>query len=209
MVGHVVLHVPVIARTLAEVGRLGSPRSTEHVRVSTGARFSVEDPIWALGPHDVALSLRMMGRAPIAVRARRDGASIVAAARFSNGAESRFRFSRAGQAPLRRVDVAGDGYHLTADEASGRLISRSPAGSRDELVAGELTPLDLECRQFVQCVLGQTRPLEPLSDARMVITRADGSRLELVVTLRIDTAIEVAYYRHGGILPFVLRQLLG
>ncbi len=51
--------------------------------------------------------------------------------------------------------------------------------------------------------------LEPLSDARMVITRADGSRLELVVTLRIDTAIEVAYYRHGGILPFVLRQLLG
>jgi UDP-2-acetamido-3-amino-2,3-dideoxy-glucuronate N-acetyltransferase len=165
MVGHVVLHVPVIARTLAEVGRLGSPRSTEHVRVSTGARFSVEDPIWALGPHDVALSLRMMGRAPIAVRARREGASIVAAARFSNGAESRFRFSRSGQAPLRRVDVAGDDYHLTADEASGRLISRSPAGSRDELVAGELTPLDLECRQFVQCVLGQTRPLEPLSDA--------------------------------------------
>jgi aconitate hydratase len=29
------------------------------------------------------------------------------------------------------------------------------------------------------------------------------------VTLRIDTAIEVDYYRHGGILPYVLRQLLG
>ena len=28
------------------------------------------------------------------------------------------------------------------------------------------------------------------------------------VTLRIDTAIEVDYYKHGGILPFVLRQLL-
>jgi aconitate hydratase len=28
------------------------------------------------------------------------------------------------------------------------------------------------------------------------------------VTLRIDTAIEVQYYQHGGILPFVLRQLL-
>jgi aconitate hydratase len=28
------------------------------------------------------------------------------------------------------------------------------------------------------------------------------------VTLRIDTPIEIDYYRHGGILPFVLRQLL-
>ncbi|MBL0419711.1 aconitate hydratase AcnA [Ramlibacter sp. AW1] len=50
--------------------------------------------------------------------------------------------------------------------------------------------------------------LRPMSDARLVITRADGSRRELTVTLRIDTPIEVEYYRHGGILPFVLRQLL-
>jgi aconitate hydratase len=48
----------------------------------------------------------------------------------------------------------------------------------------------------------------PLSDARLAITAADGSRRELEVTLRIDTAIEVEYYKHGGILPFVLRQLL-
>jgi aconitate hydratase len=45
-------------------------------------------------------------------------------------------------------------------------------------------------------------------DATLVITRADGSRLEVLLTLRIDTPIEVDYYRHGGILPFVLRQLL-
>jgi aconitate hydratase len=50
--------------------------------------------------------------------------------------------------------------------------------------------------------------LTPQSDARLVITRADGSRQELTVTLRIDTPVEVAYYRAGGILPFVLRQLL-
>jgi aconitate hydratase len=30
-----------------------------------------------------------------------------------------------------------------------------------------------------------------------------------MVTVRIDTPIEVEYYRHGGILPYVLRQLLG
>ncbi len=50
--------------------------------------------------------------------------------------------------------------------------------------------------------------VKPLSNATLVLTAADGSRGELTVTLRIDTAIEVDYYRHGGILPYVLRQLL-
>jgi aconitate hydratase len=50
--------------------------------------------------------------------------------------------------------------------------------------------------------------VKPLSDALLKITSADGSVRELTVTLRIDTAIEVDYYKHGGILPFVLRQLL-
>ncbi|MEJ6024020.1 aconitate hydratase [Ramlibacter sp. PS4R-6] len=50
--------------------------------------------------------------------------------------------------------------------------------------------------------------LRPQSDAKVVVTRADGSKQEFVATLRIDTPIEVDYYRHGGILPFVLRQLL-
>jgi aconitate hydratase len=50
--------------------------------------------------------------------------------------------------------------------------------------------------------------LSPRSDARLVVSRSDGSREERTVTLRIDTPIEVDYYRHGGILPFVLRQLL-
>ncbi|MCE4557608.1 aconitate hydratase AcnA [Pelomonas cellulosilytica] len=50
--------------------------------------------------------------------------------------------------------------------------------------------------------------IRPQGDATMTITRPDGSTRAVTLTLRIDTAIEVAYYRHGGILPFVLRQLL-
>lgn len=50
--------------------------------------------------------------------------------------------------------------------------------------------------------------LRPQSRARLVVTREDGSREEIEVILRIDTPIEVDYYQHGGILPFVLRQLL-
>jgi aconitate hydratase len=50
--------------------------------------------------------------------------------------------------------------------------------------------------------------LTPRSDTRLVIHRADGTRDELLVTLRIDTPIEIDYYQAGGILPFVLGQLL-
>ena len=42
-----------------------------------------------------------------------------------------------------------------------------------------------------------------------VIHRKDGSMKEVPVLLRIDTPIEVDYYLHGGILPFVLRELVG
>lgn len=50
--------------------------------------------------------------------------------------------------------------------------------------------------------------LTPQSGATLVITSANGTRREISVILRIDTPIEVDYYRHGGILPYVLRGLL-
>ncbi len=66
--------------------------------------------------------------------------------------------------------------------------------------------LGLDGSEVVDVLLAED--LQPLSSARLVITAADGQRREVPVTLRIDTPIEVDYYRHGGILPFVLRQLL-
>ncbi|QHE85145.1 aconitate hydratase [Hydrogenophaga sp. BPS33] len=50
--------------------------------------------------------------------------------------------------------------------------------------------------------------LLPQSEARLVITSPNGKRREVAVILRIDTPVEVNYYRDGGILPYVLRQLL-
>jgi aconitate hydratase len=66
--------------------------------------------------------------------------------------------------------------------------------------------LGLQGNEVVDVVLDDE--IRPQADAKLVITAADGARREVTVTLRIDTAIEVDYYRHGGILPFVLRQLL-
>jgi aconitate hydratase len=42
----------------------------------------------------------------------------------------------------------------------------------------------------------------------LVIYRVGGKTQRVTIKLRIDTPIEVEYYKHGGILPFVLRQLL-
>jgi aconitate hydratase len=58
-------------------------------------------------------------------------------------------------------------------------------------------------------VLGLGDDLKPMSDATLVIHRADGRSEKVTVKSRVDTAIEVEYVRHGGILPYVLRQLLG
>jgi aconitate hydratase len=48
----------------------------------------------------------------------------------------------------------------------------------------------------------------PRQDVTLTIHRADGSTEEVPLILRIDTPIEIDYYLHGGILPYVLRQLL-
>jgi aconitate hydratase len=50
--------------------------------------------------------------------------------------------------------------------------------------------------------------VRPRQDVTLVIHRANEETEEVPLTLRIDTPIELDYYQHGGILPFVLRQLI-
>jgi aconitate hydratase len=57
-------------------------------------------------------------------------------------------------------------------------------------------------------LIGLDQGLKPMMEATLVIHRASGEREEVPLTLRIDTPIEVDYYLHGGILPYVLRQLI-
>ncbi len=55
---------------------------------------------------------------------------------------------------------------------------------------------------------GIDESLRPQQDVMLTITRRDGSSQSVALLLRIDTPIEVDYYRHGGILPYVLRGLV-
>jgi aconitate hydratase len=57
-------------------------------------------------------------------------------------------------------------------------------------------------------VVGLSDEVKPRQKLTLRITKPDGTAQDVPVTLRIDTPIEVEYYRHGGILPFVLRELM-
>jgi aconitate hydratase len=57
-------------------------------------------------------------------------------------------------------------------------------------------------------LVGLGANLKPQQDLTLRITRANGQVEDVAVRCRIDTPIEIDYYQHGGILPYVLRQLV-
>jgi aconitate hydratase len=57
-------------------------------------------------------------------------------------------------------------------------------------------------------IVGLGASLKPQQDLALRITRKDGGVEDVPVRCRIDTPIEIDYYQHGGILPYVLRQLV-
>jgi len=57
-------------------------------------------------------------------------------------------------------------------------------------------------------IVGLDANIKPQQDLTLKITRKDGSVENVAVRCRIDTPIEIDYYQHGGILPYVLRQLV-
>lgn len=58
-------------------------------------------------------------------------------------------------------------------------------------------------------ILGIDNDLKPQQQATLRVHKADGSSFDLPIVVRIDTPVEKDYYRAGGILPYVLAQILG
>ncbi|WP_244816779.1 aconitate hydratase AcnA [Caballeronia sp. Lep1P3] len=89
---------------------------------------------------------------------------------------------------------------------------------RSNLVGMGVLPLQFKGADSVQSlnitgdetydIEGLGADFKPQQEVTLVIHRKDGSDQRVPVLLRIDTPIEVDYYKHGGILPFVLRSLL-
>jgi len=57
-------------------------------------------------------------------------------------------------------------------------------------------------------VVGLSPAVKPQQDLVLRVTSKDGTVRDVPVACRIDTPIEIEYYQHGGILPYVLRQLV-
>jgi len=57
-------------------------------------------------------------------------------------------------------------------------------------------------------VIGLDASIKPQQDLTLKITRKNGEISDVAVRCRIDTPIEIDYYQHGGILPYVLRQIV-
>ncbi|MFN9026313.1 MAG: aconitate hydratase AcnA, partial [Akkermansiaceae bacterium] len=58
-------------------------------------------------------------------------------------------------------------------------------------------------------ILGIDNDLKPMQQATLRVHKADGSSFDIPVVVRIETPVEKDYYRAGGILPYVLAQILG
>jgi aconitate hydratase len=57
-------------------------------------------------------------------------------------------------------------------------------------------------------LLGLSNDFKPMSEATLRVHKADGSTFDIPLVVRIDTPVEIDYYRAGGILPYVLAQIL-
>lgn len=68
--------------------------------------------------------------------------------------------------------------------------------------------LDLQGNETFD-LIGVNDHMTPQSNITLKVTRPNGEVFDVELLSRIDTAIEVDYYVHGGILPFVLREILG
>jgi aconitate hydratase len=89
---------------------------------------------------------------------------------------------------------------------------------RSNLVGMGVLPLQFKGADSIQSlgitgeetfdVEGLSDDIKPQQEVTLVIRSKDGREKRIAVLLRIDTPIEVDYYKHGGILPFVLRSLL-
>ncbi len=112
-------------------------------------------------------------------------------------------------------DWAAKGTQLLGVKA---VIARSfERIHRSNLVGMGVLPLQFKGTDSAQ-TLGLTgdetidivvpKDIRPQQDLTLVITRNDGSTQNVTVLCRIDTPIEVDYYNGGGILPFVLRELV-
>ena len=138
-----------------------------------------------------------------AERYRREGTPLIIVAGAEYGAGSSRDWAAKGTALLGVRAVVAESFerlHRQNLVAMGVLPLQFVAGRGRE--AGELDGTE------TFDVIGLATDLAPAGAATLVATSADGTQRRLPLTVRLDSDTELTYYRHGGIIPYVLRRLL-
>ncbi|MBC7220180.1 Gfo/Idh/MocA family oxidoreductase [Candidatus Bipolaricaulota bacterium] len=184
MVGHLLLYQPA-ARWIGEFlrsGGVGSVWSLHQERLNLGTVRTVENALWSLGVHDVAVLLHLVGERPTMVkcvgqRASPSGVEDDAYLHlgFPSQIQAHVHVSWLWPEKRRRLTVVGSEAMLVYDELAQEVTLHRkrigedlrPADKGTEIVfQGAAEPLRLEMEEFLSCIRDGRRPL---SDGRRAV----------------------------------------
>lgn len=172
LIGHQMLHHPAVEHLVGAItaGMIGRPRLLTAVRTSKPRPG--DDPLWALGPHDLALALVIAGRAPERVDARRTISRTDVVLEFDSDFCAKLSFQRTPngiERGPRTTRVVGDAATLVLDEATGQLSLESHGNLRPLFSAPAPDPLRLQLHHFLECMQGHALPRSTASAAALAV----------------------------------------
>ncbi|MBS1723699.1 MAG: Gfo/Idh/MocA family oxidoreductase [Armatimonadetes bacterium] len=177
MVGHLLMYQPAIqaVKELIDSGKVGRLFSLNHERLNLGRARRVENVLWSLGVHDVAVCLYLAGEAPMEVRASGQCMlqptiedDVRLSLEFPSGVRGNIHSSWMWPSMRRRLTVVGDAGMLVYDEVAQTVTFHDKGISADlsnrndgEAIVfeGAGQPLTLEMEHFLECCANGTRPI--------------------------------------------------
>lgn len=177
MVGHLLLYQPAVRwiKEHLDSGRLGELWSLHQERLNLGTVRTVENALWSLGVHDVAVLLHLVGQAPERTQAVgqialqpgiADDAYLHLA--FPGGVRAHVHVSWLWPEKRRRLTVIGSQGMLIYDEGTQTVTLHrkrigdglKPVDEGEEIAfQGSAQPLALELEHFLTCIRDRRRPL--------------------------------------------------
>lgn len=198
MVGHLLLYQPAIAWIAGALkqGLIGDVWSLHQERLNLGKARSVENALWSLGVHDMAVLLHLVGAAPVKVFAT--GQSTLQAGieddvhvhlRFPSGAHAHLHCSWLWPERRRQLTVIGSNGMLVYDELAQTVTLHrkgihADLTNRDEgaevVFQGHGEPLRLELEHFLSCIETRAQPRSDAQQGADVVAVIDAAIHQLV-----------------------------
>lgn len=187
MVGHLLLYQPAVRfiHGYLSAGKLGRVHSIHQERLNLGQARSVENALWSLGVHDVAVAVHLVGEVPEQVRVTGQRViqqhvedDVYLHLDFPGGAQAHLHASWLWPEKRRRTVVVGSEGMLVYDETDQAVVLHRKGitpqlANRDEgsevVFRGHGEPLRLELEHFVECVVRRTEPISSGASAVPVI----------------------------------------